>query len=391
MNLRLYAKQYHQDLLEHIVPFWVNFGWDEGNGGYICVLSAKGEVVSTDKWIGWYAEQAWVFAQLYQAEARPEFLKYARHGADFLLHFAADSKDNYWQVVDCTGRGVEVATDACPESLSIMAWCSLYEITQEEQYADAAKKTLLKTFRRREKRLQKQVDDLFSGRSLKNLTELSALAKALLAAKELISEKLFREKSEDLINELMKHFWEPRANILLEIVFIQGGYSDCILGRRIHPGKVFEAFNVFYELTKQLNKRQLRRQLAQHVVYLADTTWDEGYGGYFYWLDLKSLPITEPKAYFKYAWVHLEASTALLHAYEVLQESTILKQWQRLHDYLWQYFPDKSPEGEWIGILSRHGEPLFHLKATPQKSAYYPVKNLLKGVEIMLSLSSSPL
>lgn len=73
MNLRLYAKQYHQDLLEHIVPFWVNFGWDEGNGGYICVLSAKGEVVSTDKWIGWYAEQAWVFAQLYQAEARPIF------------------------------------------------------------------------------------------------------------------------------------------------------------------------------------------------------------------------------------------------------------------------------------------------------------------------------
>jgi N-acylglucosamine 2-epimerase len=114
------------------------------------------------------------------------------------------------------------------------------------------------------------------------------LAKALMAAKELMGEKAFKEKAEALIHELTKHFWEPRANILLENVFPEGGYSDCLRGRQIHAGRVFEAFNAFYDLTKELNKRQLRRQLAQHVAFLAETTWDEAHGGYFYWLDLKS-------------------------------------------------------------------------------------------------------
>ncbi|MEZ4903466.1 MAG: AGE family epimerase/isomerase [Spirosomataceae bacterium] len=157
---------------------------------------------------------------------------------------------------------------------------------------------------------------------------MNGLAKALVATKDLLSEKSFREKSEDVINELMKHFWEPRANILLENVFAEGGYSDCILGRKIHPGQVFEAFNTFYELTEALNDfNQLRRQLAQHVIYLADTTWDEVYGGYFQWLDIKSLPAIEPSAYFKLAWVHLEACTALLRLSSI-RDRAILKKWQ---------------------------------------------------------------
>jgi len=389
MNLHLYAQQYRQDLLQRTVPFWLRFGLDEANGGYFCLISAKGEVVSTDKWLEWHGQQAWAFTQLFLSEPQSEYLQYAQHGADFLLRHAAGTKDNFWQIVDCTGRGVEEASDSCAESAAVAAWSVLYEITNESKYAEAAKKTLSKAFRRRDKKLQKQTEDILSGRFLKNLSELNSLTQALIAAKNLLSEKYFREKSEALIHELTHHFWESRASILLENVFSEGGFSDCIWGRRIHAGQVFETFNTFYELTKHLNKRQLRRQLAQHVVYLADTTWDEAYGGYFHWMDVKSLPTTEPEANFKFAWVHLEACTALLHAYQVLQDSAILKLWQRVYDYMWQYFPDKSPEGEWIGVLSRHGEPLLNLKATPDKSAYYPIKNGIKSAEILLSLKNT--
>ncbi len=383
MNLLVYAQQYRQDLLRRIVPFWESFALDVNNGGYFCVLSAKGEVISSDKWIEWHGQQAWAFAKLYQFEPRPEYLEHARQGGEFLLQYAADTKENWWEVVDCTGRGVVAASNAQPEAAVIEAWSILYDLTQEEQYSEAVKKGLVKAFRRREKRLQKRVEDLLSGRFLKNLGELSALARLLVATKNLLSEKLFRERGELLLHEITKHFWEPRANILLENVFSEGGYSDCLLGRRIHAGRVFEAFNAFYDLTKELNKRQLRRQLAQHIAYLAETTWDEAYGGYFYWLDVKSLPASEPEAYYKYAWVQLEACTALLRAYMVLQDRALLKQWQRVNDYLWQHFVDNSPEGEWVGVLSRHGEPLLPLKATPEKSAYYPIKNLLESAEIL--------
>lgn len=389
MNLLMYAQQYRQDLLQRIVPFWLKFGLDAGNGGYFCVLSAKGEVITTDKWVEWHALQSWAVAKLYQFEPRPDYLVFARQGADFLLLHAADAKENWWKIVDCTGRGVLEAADSCPEVTSVAAWSLLYELTQEEAYVDAAKKTLAKAFRRRDKRLQKRTDDVLSGRHLKNLGELSAMAKALIAAKNLLGEKAFKEKGEALIHELMKHFWEPRANILLENVFSEGGYSDCMRGRQIHAGRVFEAFNAFYELTKELNKRQVRRQLAQHIAYLAETTWDEAYGGYFYWLDVKSLPTVEPEASYKYAWVQLEACTALLRAYNVLQDRTLLKHWLRVNDYIGQHFPDHSLEGEWVGVLSRHGEPLVNMKATPEKSAYHPIKNLLESAAILASIGDS--
>ncbi|MEI7586553.1 AGE family epimerase/isomerase [Runella sp.] len=389
MNLLAYAQQYRQDLLQRIVPFWVEFGLDAGNGGYFCVLSAKGVVITTDKWVEWHALQSWAFAKLYQFEPRPDYLEFACQGADFLLLHAADAKENWWKIVDSTGRGVLEAVDSCPEVTSVAAWSLLYELTQEEAYADAAKKTLVKAFRRREKRLQKRAEDVLSGRHLKNLGELSAMAKALIAAKNVLGEKAFKEKGEALLHELTKHFWEPRANILLENVFSEGGYSDCMRGRQIHAGRVFEAFNAFYDLTKELNKRQVRRQLAQHVAYLAETTWDEAYGGYFFWLDVKSLPTVEPEASYKYAWVQLEACTALLRAYQVLQDRTLLKHWLRVNDYIGQHFPDHSLEGEWVGVLSRHGEPLVNMKATPDKSAYYPIKNLLESATFLASIGDS--
>lgn len=388
MNLLLYAQQYREDLLQRVVPFWLDFAIDRVNGGYFCVLSNKGEVLSTDKWMAWHGQQAWAFAKLYQTELRPAFLEYARQGADFLLQYATDAKENWWESVDITGRGVAEVKDTQVEAAACAAWGILYDITEDEVYAEAAKKSLTKAVRKREKRLQKYTDEPISGRHLKQIGELSALARALMAAKNCLSEKAFRERGEALLNELMKHFWEPRADILLENVFSEGGYSDCLLGRRIHAGRVFEAFNSFYELTYSLNKRQIRRQLAQHIAYLAETTWDEAYGGYYHWLDVKSLPASEPDAYYKYSWVQLEACTALLRAYQVLQDRSLLKQWQRVNDYLWQHFPDPSPEGEWVGVVSRHGEPLIPLKAASNKNAFAPIKNLLASSELLATIGT---
>jgi hypothetical protein len=44
--------------------------WMPRTEGYFCVLSAKGEVITTDKWVVWHAQQAWAFAKLYQFEPR---------------------------------------------------------------------------------------------------------------------------------------------------------------------------------------------------------------------------------------------------------------------------------------------------------------------------------
>jgi len=96
MNFAVYAQQYQQDLRQRLIPFWTAFGLDTLNGGYFCVISAKGEPVSSDKWIAWHAHQSWAFAKLYQQFSQPEHLDYARVGADFLLH--GDPKTDFHKI-----------------------------------------------------------------------------------------------------------------------------------------------------------------------------------------------------------------------------------------------------------------------------------------------------
>ncbi|MEZ4903465.1 MAG: hypothetical protein R2822_17725 [Spirosomataceae bacterium] len=63
-------------------------------------------------------------------------------------------KDNYWEIVDCTGRGVQEAADVLvlkQQSSCHGVFCMLLP----RAIRRSCQKSLLKAFRRREKRLQK--------------------------------------------------------------------------------------------------------------------------------------------------------------------------------------------------------------------------------------------
>lgn len=377
MDLSKYIPQYRQEI-EKMADFWLKWSVDTTFGGYFCAISAKGEVTDTDKYVRWQGQQAYTFAKLYQQTVtRPEWLEYAKNGADFLLQFASDSKDNWYATTDRMGHLVQPAADAQPEAFAAAAWGTLALVSAEEIYAEAARKTLQKTFKKRDKLLLKWTEDVAGPRHLKNLNEWTALATALLACQEIITEKFLKEKATLLLTELTTHFWEPRAEILLTNVPAGGGYCECEKGRRLQPGAAFEALNVGLDLTKMLKKNKIAKQLARQVEYIAQTTWDEKYGGFFQALDLKNLPLSDSTASYKLAEVQLSALVALQKAAPILKHQEVFKLWQRTHDYLWQHFPDMSVVGEWVGVLSRHGEPLLELKATSSKGAYQTISKII--------------
>lgn len=377
MDLGVYLPQYRQEI-ENMAAFWLKFSPDNAFGGYFCALSGKGEVIDTDKYTHWHAQQAYTFAQLHQHLApRPEWLAYAQQGADFLLAFGCDPKENWYNITDRTGRLVAEAPDVQSEVWAVGAWAKLANITQENSYAEAAKKTLLKAFKKREKVHKKWTEDTVGPRHFKNLAEWTALATALLAAQEIVGEKYFKEKTVLLLTELTTHFWEPRAEVLLTNVPPSGGYYECETGRKLETGTIFEALGTGLELANVLKKRKMAQKIAQQVRYIAQATWDDRYGGFFQWLDLKSLPIANPAANYKLAWVQLSALVALKKADEILNDHELFKLWQRTHDYTWQHFPDLSATGEWSGVLNRQGEPLLELKATSSKNAYQTLGKII--------------
>ena len=88
-NLNALLAQYKNELLDNVVPFWLNFSQDKEHGGYFSCLDRKGNVFDTDKFIWLQGREVWLFAMLYnKVEKRQEWLDCAIQGAEFLKNMA---------------------------------------------------------------------------------------------------------------------------------------------------------------------------------------------------------------------------------------------------------------------------------------------------------------
>ena len=65
MNFRQLAKQYKDELLKNILPFWMRYSQDLEYGGYYTCLKRNGDVFDTDKFIWLQGRQVWMFSMLY--------------------------------------------------------------------------------------------------------------------------------------------------------------------------------------------------------------------------------------------------------------------------------------------------------------------------------------
>src|SRR5665647_1776627 len=96
-ELAKYAGQYQDELLESVIPFWMNHSKDAVSGGYLTSLNRKGEVYDTDKYMWLQGREVWLFSMLYnKVEKKQEWLDMALHGADFMKKFGMDKQGNWY-------------------------------------------------------------------------------------------------------------------------------------------------------------------------------------------------------------------------------------------------------------------------------------------------------
>lgn len=85
MDLKKLADQYKDELLDNVLPFWLEHSQDHEHGGYFTCLDRKGNVFDTDKFIWLQGREVWLFSMLYnKVEKRQEWLDCAIQGGEFL-------------------------------------------------------------------------------------------------------------------------------------------------------------------------------------------------------------------------------------------------------------------------------------------------------------------
>lgn len=85
VDFKQLAEQYKEELLDRVLPFWLEHSQDAEFGGYFTCLNRDGSVFDTDKFIWLQGREVWLFSMLYnKVEKRQEWLDCAIHGGEFL-------------------------------------------------------------------------------------------------------------------------------------------------------------------------------------------------------------------------------------------------------------------------------------------------------------------
>ena len=130
---------YRAELLERVVPFWLNNAVDWGNGGILTCISDEGRVLSEDKYMWSQLRAIWTFSALYnKIEPRGEWLDVARHIFDFARRHGRDEQGQWVFCVDQNGRVLQGATSIYADGFALYGLTELARATDDQEVIDLA-------------------------------------------------------------------------------------------------------------------------------------------------------------------------------------------------------------------------------------------------------------
>lgn len=140
--LSSYSSLYKDELLDRIIPFWLNHSKDEQFGGYFTCLDRYGKVYDTDKFMWLQGREVWLFSMLYNnVEKRKEWLDMAIHGAEFMRKYGRDPQGNWYFSLTREGLPLIQPYNIFSDCFAAMGFGALSKATGDAEYAKIAEDT----------------------------------------------------------------------------------------------------------------------------------------------------------------------------------------------------------------------------------------------------------
>jgi N-acylglucosamine 2-epimerase len=388
MDFRALAEQYKDELLDNIIPFWLEKSQDLEFGGYITCLDREGNVFDTDKFVWLQGREVWMFAMLYnKVEKRQEWLDCAVQGAEFLKKHGHDGQYNWYFSLTREGEPLIEPYNIFSYTFATMAFGQLALATGNREYEFIAKTTFDKILSKVDNPKGKWNKAYPGTRNLKNFALPMILCNLALEIEHLLEEKFLMDTIETCIHEVMDVFYRPELGLVVENVTLEGALSDTFEGRLINPGHAIEAMWFIMDLGVRLQRRELIEKATDVALKMVQYGWDEQYGGILYFKDRKGNPPLQLEWDQKLWWVHVESLITMLKGYQLTGSEACLEWFERIHDYTWTHFKD-TEHPEWFGYLNRQGEVLLELKGGKWKGCFHIPRGLYQCWRIMEQLNA---
>ena len=378
IDFKQLAQQYKSELLERVMPFWMEKSIDKEFGGYFTCLERDGEVFDTDKFIWLQGREVWMLSTLYnKVEKRQEWLDAAIQGAEFLKKYGHDGNLNWYFALDREGNPLVEPYNIFSYTFAVIAFGQLSIATGNQEYADIAKKTFDIVLSKVDNPKGRWSKAAPGARSLKSFALPMILCNVALEIESLLDKDFLDKTIETCVHEVMDVFYRPELGLIVEHLGTNNEMVDCMDGRLLNPGHAIEAMWFIMDLGKRLGDQALIEKAVKIALAEVEYGWDEKYGGIFYFMDRLGRPLQQLEWDQKLWWVHIETLITMIKGYELTGSQECLAWFERIHDYVWSHFMDPE-HPEWFGYLNRQGEVLLTLKGGKWKGCFHVPRGLMQ-------------
>jgi N-acylglucosamine 2-epimerase len=413
------AAKYRMELIDRIIPFWLDYAPDREFGGHFSCLTSTGQVYDTDKFIWMQSRLVWTFSRLANepklklSESMSLMCQHeAEKGVSFLLTNGRNKDGDWFFSLDKKGNPLVAAYNIFSDVFALMGLAEYSCLTGnvdsklQEHALIAAEKTWNRILQRQTNPkgfynkaalCARQYRPMNWPMILLNLTQI--LEDTPLA--ERIGVDLLQSIRFQAFSDVLEYHLDIQGRVLRERINHDGSFNnENMEGRLLNPGHACEtlAFMVnalqrdgsslesyFKTRPKVLDKiseagvDSAGMLISRAVEWNLTKGWDTVYGGIFYYLDALGLPIEKLEWDMKLWWVHLESSSAALGAY-LQYDLKSLKDWfEKIDIYMWDKF--RSSENlEWYGYLSRDGLSTHELSGSKWKGFFHLPRALMNMI-----------
>lgn len=386
--LKDWTDRYRQDLINNIMPFWLNNGLDLENGGIYTCLDREGKIMDRTKSVWFQGRFAFVCSYAYNTiDKREEWLDAARRTIEFIEKYCFDSDGRMYFEVTATGVPLRKRRYVFSETFAIIAMSEYAIASGDRTYAEKALNLFKKTLEFVETPgvlPEKYTSNL----KLKGHSLTMILINTASRVRAVISDPILDEQIEKSIKTIVSDFMHPEFEALLETVGPNGEFVDTIMGRTINPGHCIETAWFILEEAKY---RNWDKELVEIGTTILDWSWkwgwDDAYGGISNFRDCKNLPAQDYSHDMKFWWPQTEAIIATLYAYKATGNQKYLEMHREISEYTYKHFPDNE-YGEWYGYLHFDGSVSQHAKGNLFKGPFHIPRMMIKSYELCKDLLS---
>ncbi|MBC8160697.1 MAG: AGE family epimerase/isomerase [Roseiflexaceae bacterium] len=379
--LETYAERYQRDLVERVIPFWLQHSLDRVHGGYFTCLARDGRVYDPRKYVWLQGRAVWMFSRLYnELEPRQEFLDAATLGVEFLRRHARDAQGRVY---------FSLSQDGTPHAFQRKPYAAVFYQMGLFEYARASgdqgclDESVDVFWRIVEWIRHPELLDrpLLAGQTpMSNLANLLVVGMMAFDLAQHFADPRYREVVRETIAGVARHY-DAERRIFREHVALDGRDLMALPeGRLFNPGHSIETAWIMLHLLTLFPNAAHTRLALDALAGSLELGWDEQFGGILYFIDLAGYPTLQLEATMKLWWPHAEAIYALVLAATLTGEQRWVDWLERVDAYAYAHFVDPQ-YGEWFGYCNRQGDLALSSKGGNYKGFFHVPRALLFSLQ----------